>query len=228
MYASVGHGGASGYLALMAIFGFHPELLRSSALLLNVFVAGIAFYQYYRKGFFNWNIFLPFAIGSIPMSYLGGSLTIDPNIYKKILGFCLVFAILRLLGFIGKPVKQLKSLNFFVGIFIGMLLGFVSGIIGIGGGIILSPIILIFHWADMKSTAAISALFIFVNSVSGLIGLYYTGNFNPTPQIFVWVAAAIIGGWLGGFAGSHKFSNHLLQKFLAFVLIFASIKLIFL
>lgn len=228
LYASVGHGGASGYLALMAIFGFQPELLRSSALMLNVFVAGVAFFQYYRKGHLKWNIFLPFALGSIPMSYLGGSLSINPLIYKKILAVCLIFAILRLLGVFGKSNSEERPLNFAFGVVIGMILGFVSGMIGIGGGIILSPIILLFHWANMKTTAAVSALFILVNSLSGLAGLYFAGNFNPSPQIYIWVAVAVVGGLMGGYAGSHKFSNAILQKLLAFVLIFASIKLMFL
>ena len=228
MYASVGHGGASGYLALMAIFGFETELLRSSALTLNVFVAGIAFFQYYRKGFFNWKIFLPFAIGSIPFSYLGGSISINPNLYKTILGIALIFAILKLLGFIGKEEQETKKLNFVVGILIGALLGFFSGLIGIGGGIILSPIILIFHWAKMKTTAAVSALFILVNSISGLLGLYFAGNYNPSPQIHIWVIVGLLGGLLGAYAGSSQLTNLALKRVLAFVLIFASIKLLFL
>jgi uncharacterized membrane protein YfcA len=228
LYASVGHGGASGFLALMALFGFAPEFMRSSSLLLNVFVASIAFIQYHRQGHFKWAIFLPFAIGSIPMSFLGGSFSIDPMLYKKILGVCLIFAILRLLGVLGEKSSAVKPLNPFVGLAIGLVLGFISGLIGIGGGIILSPIILIFHWANMKTTAAVSALFILVNSLSGLAGLYFAGNLQPISQIYLWVLVAVIGGWLGSYAGSARYSNTLLEKMLAVVLVFASLKLIFL
>ncbi len=228
MYAAVGHGGASGYLALMALFSFNTEMLRSSALILNVFVAGISFFQYYRNGHFKFKLFLPFAIGSIPLSYLGGSIAIDPNAYKKILGLALIFAILRLLGLFGKETDQRNNLSFFSGVLIGGILGFVSGLIGIGGGIILSPIILLFHWANMKTTAAVSALFILVNSVSGLVGLYFSGNFNPSPNIMIWIVVALIGGAIGAYSGSSKLSSKALKNVLAIVLIFASIKLIFL
>jgi len=228
LYASVGHGGASGFLALMALFSISPDFMRSSALILNVFVSSIAFIQYYRKGHFKWPIFIPFALGSIPMSFLGGSFSMDPSIYKKILGVCLIFAILRLLGVFGQKSTEIKPLNPIVGLCIGMVLGLVSGLIGIGGGIILSPIILIFHWANMKTTAAISALFILVNSLSGLAGLFFAGNLQPTSHIYIWVLVALIGGSFGGYAGSSRYSNKFLEKMLALVLVFASLKLIFL
>ena len=228
MYASVGHGGASGYLALMAIFAIEPELMRSSALVLNVFVAGIAFSHYARSGFFKWKIFLPFAIGSIPMAFIGGSMTLDPSVYKKVLGICLIFAILKILGVFGRESDNIRKLDFFPGILIGAILGFISGIIGIGGGIILSPVILLFHWADMKTTAAVSALFILVNSIGGLAGLYFSGNFNPVSNLYLWVVVALLGGFLGGYLGSSRISNKALRKVLGTVLIFASIKLLFL
>jgi len=228
MYASVGHGGASGYLALMAIFSIDPELMRSSALVLNIFVSGIAFYQYYRSGFFKWKIFMPFAIGSVPMAYIGGSLTLDPFLYKKILGACLIFAILKILGLLGKESGEIRKLNFPAGILIGAFLGLISGIIGIGGGIILSPVILLFKWADMKTTAAVSALFIFVNSTGGLAGLHFSGNFNPVPNLYIWIIVALAGGLAGGYLGSSKVSNNGLRKVLGTVLILASIKLLFL
>ena len=163
LYSSVGHGGASGYLALMVLFNIQPSLMKSSALLLNLFVSAIAFYQYYKNDFFKWKLFLPFAIGSFPMAFIGARLTISSEIYHEILAVCLLFAVLRILGIFGNNKQEKRKLSFVIAVCIGAVLGFISGIIGIGGGIILSPLILIFRWADMKETAAVSALFIFVN-----------------------------------------------------------------
>lgn len=226
LYSSVGHGGASGYLALMAIAGFDPLSLRSSALLLNVFVAGIAFYQYNKSGYFNWRILLPFAIASVPMAFVGAGIEIDPGLYKKILGVCLLFAILKLSGLIGGSRGALRKLQFIPALLIGGALGFVSGIIGIGGGIILSPLLLLFRWSDIKTTAGVSALFIFVNSLSGLSGLYFTG-FSFHPHILFWVIAAVVGGLAGSYIGSAKLGAGSLRIILLLVLTFASIKLLF-
>ena len=224
-YSSVGHGGASGYLALMTVFGYEPELLRSSALLLNVFVSGIAFYQYYRKGFFRWKLFFPFAAASVPMAFLGASITVNPLLYKKVLGVCLIFAVLRMVGVFGKSGGEVKEMSLFWGLLIGALLGFVSGMIGIGGGIILSPVILLFHWAKMKETAAVSALFIFVNSIAGLSGLLYAGTLFYD-KIYIWVIIAVLGGILGAYMGASRLTDLKLKYFLALVLIFASVKLL--
>lgn len=225
-YASVGHGGASGYLALMALFSFAPETMRPTALVLNIFVSGMAFYQFYRNGFFKWNMFWPFAVASMPAAFIGGLISVDQQIYKRILGVLLLFAIARFMGFgtnEGKtPKKQLLSLS----LLIGALIGLFSGLIGIGGGIILSPVILLLGWANLKQTAALSALFIFVNSCSGLIGLVSQGvQFNT----FMWtmLLVAFCGGTLGSYFGANKFSSQKLKYALSFVLLIASAKLIF-
>ena len=170
LYASVGHGGASGYLALMAIFSVTPELMKPTALLLNLFVAAIAFYYYYKEGYFNKKLFISFAIASIPMSIIGGYIEVDTTIYKKILAVLLLFAILKMLNIFGKESAIIRDIKLWQGIVVGGIIGFFSGLIGIGGGIILSPIILLFHWGKMKEAAAVSALFIWVNSAGGLIG----------------------------------------------------------
>lgn len=224
LYSSVGHGGASGYLAVMTIFSFEQQILRPSALLLNLFVSGIAFFQYYRKGFFRLNLFLPFAIASIPFAFLGGMFTLDTFIYKKILGFCLLFAVFRMILNIKTDEIQRKNPSFKIGLVTGAILGFVSGIIGIGGGIFLSPLLLLFHWADMKETAAVSALFIFVNSAAGLTGILSSG-LSLAPEIFIWVPAAILGGLIGAYFGSNKISGKTLRYAVSIVLVFASIKL---
>jgi uncharacterized membrane protein YfcA len=225
LYASVGHGGASGYLAIMSLFGLQPQMLRTSALLLNLFVSAIAFYQYNRKGFFKWKLFIPFALTSIPAAFLGGLITIAPGYYRIILGLCLLFAVFRMLFFLKEKITVRRKLPEYTGLLIGAVLGFVSGLIGVGGGIFLSPMLLLFHWADMKETAAVSALFIFVNSAAGILGIWSSG-LNLHPQILVWVIAAVFGGLLGSYYGSSKLPVNILKYILSLVLAFASIKLL--
>lgn len=226
LYSSVGHGGASGYLALMALFSFAPETMKPTALLLNLFVAGISFYYYFKEGYFNGKLFLPFAISSIPFAFLGGTIEIDASIYKKILAILLVFAILKMLNVFGKENNSIKQVKLWQGLVVGGVIGFFSGLIGIGGGIILTPVILLLHWGKMKEAAAVSALFIWVNSASGLIGQITTGIVLQT-ESFILVAIALIGGVLGGYIGSKKLNNQKLRYILAVVLVMACFKLFF-
>ena len=226
LYSSVGHGGASGYLALMALFSFAPETMKPTALLLNIFVAGISFYYYYREGYFNKRLFLSFAISSIPFAFLGGTIEIDASIYKKILAVLLVFAILKMLNVFGKESDTIKQVKPWQGVMAGGIIGFFSGLIGIGGGIILTPLILLLHWGKMKEAAAVSALFIWVNSASGLIGQLSTG-ISLSRESFILVAIAMIGGVLGGYFGSKKLNNQKLRYILALVLAMACFKLFF-
>jgi uncharacterized protein len=170
LYSSVGHGGASGYLALMAIFGMAPELMKSSALVLNLFVSLTSFLLFFKGGHFNWKMFLPFALASIPASFWGSTIFIDPVSYKKVLGILLLFPVFRFFFYPNPKLEEKKASNFPLSLLIGGCIGFLSGLIGIGGGIILSPILLLLKWTDQKQTAAISALFIFVNSLAGIAG----------------------------------------------------------
>ncbi len=225
-YASVGHGGASGYLALMALFSVTPELMKPTALLLNLFVAALAFYYYYKEGYFNKKLFLYFAIASIPMSIIGGYIEVDATIYKKILAVLLLFAILKMLNIFGKESIIIRELKLWQGIVIGGIIGFFSGLIGIGGGIILSPIILLFHWGKMKEAAAVSALFIWVNSAGGLLGQLSSGV-SLSIESFGLVAIALIGGFFGAYYGSKKMNNQSLRYLLAMVLVIACIKLFY-
>lgn len=224
MYSSVGHGGASGYLALMALFGVSTIYMRSSALTLNLFVSAVSFFAFYRGGHFKLKILIPFVLGSIPLAYVGARLSIDPQLFKYILGGFLIIAVGRMI-YVPKPGgKQLIAFNVFIAFVIGAFLGFFSGLIGIGGGIILSPVLLLLQWTDVKETAAISAIFIFLNSAAGLMGLYSSGiNFNS--QIVLWVIIAFSGGLLGAYFGSFKISLLKLKYLLAFVLLLASVKL---
>ena len=224
LYAAVGHGGASGYLALMAMWSFPVAIMKPTALVLNLFVAAVAFWSFQRKGHFNSKLFWSFAVSSIPAAFLGGMVLIDSVIYKKVLAILLVFAVLKLLGFFGKEKSQIQAVPFWQGLIVGGVIGFFSGMIGIGGGIILSPIILILGWGKMKEAAAVSAAFIWVNSAAGLFG-HLSRGVSIEPQAFVLVGIAIIGGMAGGYFGSIKLNNNSLRRVLAFVLILACAKL---
>jgi uncharacterized membrane protein YfcA len=226
LYASVGHGGASGYLALMAIFSIAPDVMKPTALLLNLFVSLTSFIQFYRGKHFNWKLFLPFAIASVPMAFVGGLITVDTFVYKKVLGVLLLIPIIRFLFFGNISIKDLKKSNTGLSLLIGAAIGFLSGLIGIGGGILLSPVLLLLKWSDMKQTAAISALFIFVNSLSGLTG-QLTKGIHFSPDMYAYVAVAFTGGVCGAYFGSLKFNQSILKYLLAVVLMVAAYKLLF-
>lgn len=224
LYASVGHGGASGYLALMIIFGISPVLTKSSALILNIFVSIISFWQFYQAGHFRWKLFFPFVIGSIPMSFLGGFINVSDDLYKQLLGLCLLFAVFRILH---KPLEVIekKQISWFWSLLIGGGIGLFSGMLGIGGGIILTPVLLFFAWVNIKEAAAISSLFIFFNSLAGLAGLTIKG-FQFDYQVITWVGAGVLGGFLGAYYGSQKFNSPTLRYILASVLLIACWKLL--
>ncbi len=225
LYASVGHGGASGYLALMAIFSMAPDVMKPTALILNLFVSLTAFIQFYRGGHFQWKIFFPLALASIPFAFLGGMITIDPAVYKKILGILLLVAVVRFLFFPNKEVVATEQSRLGPSLLMGAGIGFLSGLIGIGGGIILSPILLMLRWTDQKQTAAISAMFIFVNSLAGLGGQMQKG-IHFTQDMLWYVVVAFAGGLLGAYFGALRFNQQVLKTVLAFVLLIASYKLI--
>ncbi len=226
LYASVGHGGASGYLALMALFAVSPDVMKPTALLLNLFVSSSSFLQFYRGKHFKWQIFWPLALASIPMAFVGGLIHIDASIYKKILGVLLLIPVIRFLFFNNIEVDKIKPSNIPMSLFLGAFIGLFSGMIGIGGGIILSPILLLLCWTDQKQTAAISALFIFMNSVSGLAG-QLTKGITFSPDMFTYVAVAFVGGLLGAYLGALKFNQNILKNILAIVLAMAAYKLLF-
>lgn len=230
LYSSVGHGGASGYLAVMALLAVAPPVTRPAALVLNLFVASISFIQFYRAGHFDWKIFASFAAASVPLAFAGGMIQIPTLVYKIILGAVLILAAIRLainLKTTGEP----RAPNLWLALIIGAALGFVSGLIGIGGGIFLTPILLLMNWTETKRAAGISALFIFVNSASGLLGNWLLGKdtqlANLPPAVWFWIGAAIVGGVIGATLGSYRFNSLTLRRVLAVGLLLAGAKLIF-
>lgn len=226
LYAAVGHGGASGYLALMALYGIAPQEMKPTALVLNLFVSLTSFIQYYRGHYFKRNLFLMVAVASVPMAFIGGMITLEDHLYKRLLGLLLLFPIIRFFFFRSPAENELKPYNNLGALAIGAVVGLLSGMIGIGGGIILSPFLILLKWTDQKQTAAISAAFIFVNSLSGLGGMLTQGiSFNV--HMWAYVAVAFVGGLLGAYLGSKKLNQDVLKYVLATVLLVAAYKLLF-
>jgi uncharacterized membrane protein YfcA len=232
LYSSVGHGGASGYLAAMALFGLAPPLMKPTALVLNLFVAGLGTFRYARAGYFSWNIFWPFAIFSVPCAFFGGRYQLHDRAYKIILGIVLLFAAWRL------AVKQSthapqdqKPIPLTWALVLGAPIGLLSGLVGVGGGIFLSPLLLVLGWADVRKTAGVSAAFILVNSAAGLLGQQYYDHwrtFNSIPSgILYWIPAALVGGIIGSEFGSRRLTPLTMRRLLAAVLVVAGLKLLF-
>lgn len=224
LYSSVGHGGASGYLAIMALFSITPYLMRPSALTLNVFVSAIAFVAFYRAGYFRWKLIWPFLITSVPAAFAGALVPVNGNFYEIILGIFLLIAVARILFSPTALTEKPSDPPIAVALIIGALLGLLSGMIGIGGGVILSPLLILFHWATVKESAAVSSLFILLNSVSGLSALLFDG-FRYDSGLLLWIAAGIAGAAGGSYTGSIKLKQGKLKYVLAAILLMASIKL---
>lgn len=224
LYASVGHGGASGYLALMALLGFSPLVMKPTALLLNVLVSFIAFVSFYKAKHFKSKLLWPLIAGSIPFAYIGSIMPISDLAYKKLLGVVLLLSIIRLVW--SSTDQEIKDQPKWPVLFIiGASIGLVSGMIGMGGGILLSPILLLMGWSTMKQTAAISAIFIFLNSIAGIVGQMKIG-FDLSTQIISTILFVLVGGWLGAYFGAEKLPAKGMKYVLAFVLVLAAGKLI--
>ncbi|HEV7646400.1 MAG TPA: sulfite exporter TauE/SafE family protein [Pyrinomonadaceae bacterium] len=225
LYSSVGHAGASGYLAVMALLSVAPDISRPTALTLNIFVAIIATVQFYRAGYFDWRTFLSFAVTSVPFAFLGGMIHLPIDWHKKLLGAVLLFTAFRFLWKFA-ATDEVKQVNLWLALGIGALLGLLSGLTGVGGGIFLTPLLLFANWAETKKAAGISALFILVNSIAGLLGIYTQIQTLP-PTVWFWVLAAIVGGIIGSTLGSRYFAIMTLRRILSVVLVIAGVKLIF-
>jgi uncharacterized protein len=225
LYSCVGHAGASGYIALMALWGLAPTVIRPTALVLNILVAIIGAFQFWRAGHFDWKLFWPFALLSVPAAYLGGYLQLPASILKILIGLVLLFSAVRLIFRRGDPPNIVRP-SPPIAIATGAGIGFLSGLTGTGGGIFLTPLLLFFKWAPIRQAAAVSALFILVNSIAGLVG-YFTANHSIPSLGAILAAAAAIGGALGSHLGSRRFPVRTISLLLAMVLIIAGAKLIF-
>lgn len=225
LYASVGHGGASGYLAVMALFSLHPAALKPTALVLNIVVAGVGTWLYVTARQFSWRVFWPFALTSIPASYLGGCFNLPPHLYRPILGIVLLFAAWRLCV---RPAQQDAAASpprLPVALAVGAVLGFFSGLIGVGGGIFLSPLMVLLGWARVREVSGIAALFILVNSTAGLLG--HLSSLQQIPDYAPLLAVmALAGGTLGALGGSRHLPVAAILKAMALVLVTAGGKML--
>jgi uncharacterized membrane protein YfcA len=224
LYSSVGHGGASGYLAVMALFGLDPAIMKPAALTMNIFVTTLLLVRLIPAGHFNWRLFTPFIIASIPLAFVGGAVTLDSRIYKIIVGLTLLLAMWRMLV-VAEDDDKVRMPSIWTALPVGGVLGFVSGLTGVGGGIFLSPLLLIFHWATIRGSAAIAAAFILVNSIAGIAG--YASTTDQWPQgIPVLVVAAVAGAMVGSELCVRRLAPNQLRKALAIVLAIAGIKML--
>ncbi|MEI2720339.1 MAG: sulfite exporter TauE/SafE family protein [Gemmatimonadales bacterium] len=224
-YSAVGHAGASGYLAVMALLGTPAATMRPTALLLNLVVATIGTVQFTRAGHFRWSLFWPFAITSIPMALVGGRLTLPESVYGVIVGSVLLLSALRLVLTRTTVRETIAPPPPWIAMLAGAGLGLLSGLTGVGGGIFLSPLLLFCGWADMRTTAATSVAFILVNSAAGLLGQLPLGDVLP-PALPLWIGAVVVGGGVGATLGSRKLPLPVLRVVLALVLTVAGAKMI--
>ena len=227
-YASVGHGGASAYIAAMALAGIAPAEMRPSALLLNVGVSALGSWKFYRAGFFRWRLFWPFAVVSIPLAYLGGAITLPGQAYKILVGVVLLYAAWQLWrsGKSGTEMREVRQPPLALAMVIGAAMGLLAGLTGVGGGIFLSPLLLMLGWAGTKETSAVAAPFILVNSLAGLAAVFMAKSAALPAYVGILLPAVLIGGWLGAEYGSRRFANPLVRRVLALVLALAGAKMI--
>lgn len=220
LYATVGHGGASAYIAAMALAGVAPAEMRPIALQLNVLVSALATLKFYRAGHFRWPLFWPFAAVSIPAAYLGGAIALPGSAYEVLVGVVLLYAGWQLWwsARAGQELRAARPLPVPLAMTIGAVLGILSGLTGVGGGIFLSPILLLFGWAGTKQTSAVAAPFILVNSLAALAAGFVRNPALPPDYAWWLMAAVLAGGWAGAEYGSRRFANPLIRQLLALVL----------
>lgn len=226
LYSSVGHAGASGYLAAMALAGLAPAVMKPTALTLNILVALVAASRFYRAGYFSWRIFLPFAASSIPFAFVGGALQLPGSVYQKLVGLALLFAAFRLwMHAAARAEAGAKPVPLPAAVALGALIGLLSGITGVGGGIFLSPVLLLAGWAETRQASGVAAAFILVNSVAGLAGHLASVRMVPD-SIYLWGAAALAGGLVGTELGRRRLAPVTLRRLLSAVLVIAGLKML--
>ncbi len=227
LYSSVGHGGASSYLAVMGLFSLAPDVMKPTALALNILVAGIATFKFCRAGLFSWRLFWPFAVASVPAAFIGGATMLPARAYKILVGAVLLYAAVWMFRSSLRPLNKETHLPpLWAALAWGAAIGLLSGLTGVGGGIFLSPLLLYMGWAETRATSGVAAPFILVNSVAGLLG-HFSGVALLPSSIPIWGVAAVIGGWIGASYGSKRAPAPVLRQLLSLVLVVAGAKLIF-
>ncbi len=226
LYTSVGHAGASAYLAAMALFGLAPAVMRPTALVLNILVSSFASVRYARAGLFDWRTLWPVLIGAIPMAFLGGSLHLPGNFYKPLVGVLLLIAAARLLWKPELPKgDSIANIPIPVGVLVGAAIGFLSGLTGTGGGIFLSPLLLFFGWAETRIASGVVVVFILCNSIAGLLGNYASVQSLPA-ELPLYAVAVMAGAAIGTTLGIGKLAPQGILRALGVVLVIAGLKLL--
>jgi uncharacterized protein len=228
LYSAVGNAGASGDLAAMAYVGMPAASMKPIALVLNVFVATIGTYKFYRAGWFSWALFLPFTLASVPFAFLGGRSSLPSHVYKPVVGVVLLYAALRLVLSTVKRADEpvVRRVPMFAALALGSAIGLLSGLTGVGGGIFLSPLLILMRWATARESAGVSAAFILANSLAGLAG--NTTAVHGVPKIvLVLIPAAALGGYLGSEYGSKRLDPTVIRRLLALALCVAGMKMVF-
>ena len=229
LYSSVGHAGASAYLAAMALVGVSASTMRPTALVLNLFVATIVIVRFARAGHLPWRNLVPLAAGSVPMAFLGGMIDLPSELYRPLVAVVLLAGAWRLATAIAPPADETEEqgVPVLAGVAAGAAIGLLAGLTGTGGGIFLTPLLVLAAWTGTRDAAGLSGAFILVNSLAGLAGLL-TGGVSLPPAIPLWVASVAVGGLIGSWLGAARFSILNLRRALAFVLVLAALKLVFL
>jgi len=224
LYSMVGHGGASGYLAVLSLASFSPAVISSNSLVLNLFVAGISFAIFAQAKHFRWSLTWPFLVSAVPLAFFGAMFKIPESIYSLLLAALLLYAVYRLL-FRGNAQEELQRLSIPKALAVGSVIGLVSGMLGIGGGIFLSPVLLLSKWAKPKETAATSAVFIFINSLAGLGGKLASSQLQLSNELVWFVPTCIAGALIGSYLGAKKLPAQWIRFALSAVLLSAVLKL---
>jgi uncharacterized protein len=230
LYSCVGHGGASGYIAVMTLFGLTPMVIKPTALVLNILVSAIASVQFYRAGYFRWPVFWRFALTSIPFACIGGYYVLPAYTYKYVIVIILWFSAVQLFVRPVLPTSEIRLPSTAFTLLMGAFLGLLSGLIGIGGGIFLSPLLILMGWAGNKETAAVSAFFILVNSCSGLLGFLSADHTIPSyafTYALTFALMAVSGGFAGSYIGSRQLPVLGVQRLLSVILAIAGYRVLF-
>jgi len=228
LFALAGHTGASAYLAIFGLAGMTTDVIKPTVLSLNVVVGSVAVYKFARAGHFSWRLIWPFIVTSIPFSFLGGLITLPTQIYRTLVAVVLIYAAVRMLFDV--PAKNVSQADFppvWLSLLLGAGIGFTGGLIGMGGGILLSPLLLLTNWAGPRLTAGTIAIFVLVNSIAGLLG-HWSVSLQLPPQLPLWGVVALVGGWIGAEIGSRRLSAIFLRRMLGLILLVSGLRMFFL